>query len=264
MAILRDHALLLRRFPYGESSVVAHLFTRQHGQVHVLAKGAYRTTSRYFAVLDFFDTLDVELDRSSRRELDLMRAGSLVVRRQRVPSRLTTYDAGLAVLELADLVSRPGQPESWLFDACERALDELDRGTSAPDLVRVVFALSVLQNLGLAPAVETCAACGREPGTVEGDATRAIFSAGAGGRLCARCGDEARRSGRRVGTLTCEVLLDSAAVLRGAELALDPERTAHLRDFVERFMEYHLETRPKSHRRRLLTSPGATRETRSA
>lgn len=264
MAVLRDHALFLRRFPYGESSVVAHVFTRQHGQVHLLAKGAYRPTSRYFAVLDFFDTLDLELDRSPRRELDLLRAGALVTRRQHVATRLATYDAALAVLELIDLVSRPGQPESWLFDAGERALCELERESRVPDFVRVVFALSVLQNLGLAPAVERCAACGREPGTSARDRTRAVFSASAGGRLCARCGDEVRRSGRRVGTLPCEVLLDAAALLRDDPLPLAPERLAQLRDFVERFMEYHLETRPKSHRRRLVATAAPSRKASSA
>ena len=46
MAIVQDRALLLKRYPFSESSLVAHLCTREHGRVHVLAKGAYRPTSR--------------------------------------------------------------------------------------------------------------------------------------------------------------------------------------------------------------------------
>ena len=58
----RDHAVLLRRHPYGESSLVVHVLTREHGRVALLAKGAYRPTSRYFGVLDFGATRRFDLD----------------------------------------------------------------------------------------------------------------------------------------------------------------------------------------------------------
>ena len=40
-----DRALCLRRFPYGESSLVAHFMTREHGRVALLAKGAKSVTA---------------------------------------------------------------------------------------------------------------------------------------------------------------------------------------------------------------------------
>ncbi|MEQ1893151.1 MAG: recombination protein O N-terminal domain-containing protein, partial [Planctomycetota bacterium] len=54
-----DRGLLLRRFPYGESSLVLHVLTRTHGRLALLAKGAYRPSSAYFAAFDLFDTLEL-------------------------------------------------------------------------------------------------------------------------------------------------------------------------------------------------------------
>ncbi len=77
MAVRSGRALVLRRTPYGESSLVVQLLTEHEGRVHLLAKGAYRHTSRYFAVLDLFDSLDLEWSTSRTSELGLLRAGSI-------------------------------------------------------------------------------------------------------------------------------------------------------------------------------------------
>ena len=72
MPAVRDRALLLRRFPYGESSLVCHALSRTHGRVHLLAKGAYRPTSRFYAALDLFDTLELEWNATPGRELAVL------------------------------------------------------------------------------------------------------------------------------------------------------------------------------------------------
>ncbi|MDB4538630.1 recombination protein O N-terminal domain-containing protein, partial [bacterium] len=53
------HGLLLRRTPFGETSLVVHVLTPDHGRVELMAKGAHRPRSRFFGVLDWFDTLDL-------------------------------------------------------------------------------------------------------------------------------------------------------------------------------------------------------------
>lgn len=250
MTVQSDRALVLSRYAYGESSLVAHVFTHHAGRVNLLAKGAYRTTSRYFAVLDLFDTLDLEWQSTPRSELALLRRGDVDRRRAAITSDLARYRAGLAILELLELVTRPDAPEPRLFERSEAALDDLASGARPADLVLTAWELALLDLLGLFPALDRCAACGRAPGLVRGLAGRTAFSAGAGGRLCAACARDARASGRRVGTLPVSVLDAARALWQDPRPATapPPERLALVRDFVERFLDYHLETRPKSHR----------------
>ena len=258
MPVLRDRALLLKRFAYSESSLVAHLCTREHGRIHVLAKGAYRATSRYFAVLDFLDTLELEWQHDPRRDLGTLRSGSVAVRRRRIPEDGDRWSAAGTMLELADLASRPGHPDPELYDLLEKGLAALDAGSLGSAATLAAFELAYLAVLGLAPSLETCAACGGEaPPIARSDtAPRAAFSAGAGGRLCRRCAEEARASGRRVGTLPVETLDDARAFLaRGGAAGdrLPPGRVDRVRDFAGRFLDYHLETRPRTHRAFLST-----------
>jgi DNA repair protein RecO len=268
VAIVRDRALLLKRYPFSESSLVAHLCTRDHGRVHLLAKGAYRPTSRYFAVLDFLDTLEIEWDHVPRRDLANLRSGTILERRRAIPDERSRWFAANGMLELADMASRPAHRDPALFDLLESGLNELESRKAPADVLLVAYELAYLEVLGLFPALLECAACGgpaapvvapaqgQSKGTARGTVrSRAAFSAGAGGRLCRACAEEARASGRRVGTLPVATLEDASrfaemGLARAAEVGsgLAQARLDRVRDFVGRFLDYHLEARPRTHR----------------
>lgn len=245
----------MRRTPYGESSLVIQALTREHGRVHALAKGAYRKTSSYYCVLDFFDELDLEWSAAKKSDLATLRGARIQVRRTELPQWPDSYQSAVQILELAELAAQPAQPNRELFDLVSGALEAL-RGTpeNAPRVL-VVFELHFLQNLGLAPALRRCASCGGEALALQDESKlrgeRIAFSAGAGGRLCLDCARDARNSGRRVGTLPL-ALLENAARLAKSGLAaaetLDAKALTDVGQFAEKFMDYHLESRPKSRR----------------
>ncbi|MEM9803168.1 MAG: DNA repair protein RecO C-terminal domain-containing protein, partial [Planctomycetota bacterium] len=142
-----------------------------------------------------------------------------------------------------------------------------DDGATA---VLAAFELRLLEALGLAPALEVCAACGEPAPPVDAGAPepRVPFSAAAGGRLCGLHANEAHASGMRVGTLPEAVLSAAARALRGpldewAAGGAPPELTLRVLDFAGRFLDHHLETRPKSHRQ-LLSAPDRNRRSARA
>src|SRR5262249_45510602 len=147
-----------------------------------------------------------------KRDLANLRSASILSRRRAIPDERPRWFAANGMLELADLASRPAHPDPALFDLLEGGLAELDAGRAPADVALVAFELAYLEVLGLAPAVEDCAACGG-PATPVIARSRAAFSAGAGGRLCRNCAEEARASGRRVGTLPVETLDDARRFL---------------------------------------------------
>ncbi len=269
MPVRTDRALVLQRHPWSESSLVVHVATAGHGRVHLLARGAFRTTSRFYCVLDLFDTVAIEWNQSPGRELADLRAGDVKKRRRSLATSLATYRAGTTVLELLDLAARFGPPDARLFARSETALDALDAiartaagesaadtgadtpvdTSSAADVELARFELDYLDHLGFSPALETCAACGAPAPPEPSPAQRVPFSAGGGGRMCTRCAEEGRARGLRVGTLPLDVLEDARRLREPSwPAAAAPDRIVRVRDWIERFLDYHLETRPRSHR----------------
>ena len=149
-----DGALLLRRTPYGESSLIVHVLTRSSGRVELIAKGAHRPKSRFCGVLDWFDTLSLEWTPSRvPGELGTLRTGQLVQRRRAAGSR--RLSRAQTMVEFVDLATRAGAVEQGTFELLERGLDALDRGASgagpAPALVLATFELRLLGSWGWNP-----------------------------------------------------------------------------------------------------------------
>lgn len=254
-----DRALLLRRAPYGESSLVVHVLTRRRGRVELIAKGAHRPKSRFCGVLDWFDTLSLEWTPPREgSELGTLRTGQLE-RRRRGPTRdLAAYRAAQAIVELADLSTRAGAVDIGTFELVEGALDALDQGEVRPTLVLAAFELRLLRALGLEPALTHCAVSGGDAPEIPGSGGRVAFSTQAGGRLSPPHASKLHAQGVRVGTLPAAVLDAAHALLEGgldAAGRVDPER---LLDFAARFLDHHLGTRPKSHAR-FLAAPDRNR-----
>lgn len=251
-----DRALVLRRFPFGESSLVLHALTPGEGRVAWLAKGAYRATSGYFAVFDLFDTLEVRWSQPPGQELGLVLRASIRERRASLAGDLARYRAGLTLLELAHLTAREEHEERALFHWLERGLGLLAASRIAPRLVLVTSQLQLLASNGLAPALSACASCGQP---LRERAPTVAFSFARGGRLCPTCAAQERGEGRTVESVPLNVVRVAESLM-----GLSPEALANTRlesvlearvgVLVERFLEYHLETHPKSSRP---TSPRA-------
>ena len=258
---LSDRAFLLRRTPFGESSLIVHALTRTHGRVQLIAKGAHRPKSRYVGVLDLFDTLELGWSTGRNTDLGTLREGALSVRRRGLTRSLAAYRSASTVVELLDIATRAGAADDSLFQLGEQALDALDAAETGHAAVLAGFELHLLDQLGLAPALGTCASCGGPAGVVDPRAAepRVPFSATAGGRLCAKHANEAHSAGVRVGTLPEAILVAAGVALRSPLDGPDPAARSHdlaawppdlaerVLDFAGRFLDHHLETRPKSH-----------------
>jgi DNA repair protein RecO (recombination protein O) len=245
----KDRALVLRRHPYSESSIVVSVLTEHHGVVQVLARGAHRPKSRYYAVLDYFHELELEWSPPKRGDLGSLIRGELVRRRRNIPQNLERYAGAMGLLELTFLGARPGEAEPVLFAQLSGALEQLGESRSTADVhrIRIEFDLAFLRQHGLAPSLETCASCGKAA-PAAGKPSRVGFSAGAGGRVCPSCAADLRASTKRVGTLPLDVIEVAAKMMRQEAFSASAELLIRVRDFVERFLDYHLDTRPRSNR----------------
>ncbi|MEL6712566.1 MAG: DNA repair protein RecO C-terminal domain-containing protein [Planctomycetota bacterium] len=282
---VQDRGLLLRRVPFGNTSLVVHVLFRDRGRRELMAKGAYRPKSRLSGVLDWFDELELSWTEpaapSSRRRgtvqreaLGQVRTGALEVRRRGPTRSLSAYRAASAMTELMEVATRHGAAERAHFELLSAGYDALppDDGPgaqTASHAALAAFELSLAAELGLFPALEECAVCGEPAPPVRGGAApRAAFSATLGGRLCREHAEEARARAVRVGTLPVETL-EAAARLGAASpagaleaLGPDAERLApRVLDLTGRFLDRQLETRPKS-RARFLAAPDRNRAPR--
>lgn len=226
-------AIVLHAFPYGETSKIVRLATRDHGVQSAIAKGANRPKSRFGAHLQFLSEGVAHYHAKPHRELHTLSGFDVTVQRHELAAHLRRYAAAAALAELM-LRCTPAEPHPEIFDLLSQALDALAAGESAAVEILGLTALwSVVGALGFAPALEQCAGCGASLPESGGGA----FSLVHGGLLCATCA-----SGVETARLTAADRAALAAFVAGAPPAESPDArhlAAHRR-LLGRFVRRHV------------------------
>jgi len=233
VAILGTEAIVLRTIDYSETSLIVWFFTREHGRLHLIAKGARRPRSPFEGALEPLVRGELHFYRRSRGSgLEIAKEFDPLDLHMGLRRDLGRLHRGLYVAELLTQLSEHDLPAVDAYDAAAAALGELARGDAASlDAALVRCELRLLAAGGLAPCLDRCVRCGapRPPG--------AWFSPAAGGVLCRdHAGEDRRARSASPGALrTLE------ALGRGGDVALGRDTVREVRGLLDAFFTWHLE-----------------------
>jgi len=141
--VAQQPAWILHSLPWRETSLIVEVFTRDHGRVALVAKGARRPMSELRGVLMAFQPL--LLDWTGGGEVKTLTRGEW-----RGARGLLTGRALLCAYYLNELLLKltaREDPHPVLFDAYESAIVALGRGENLPLVLRR-FELALLRELG--------------------------------------------------------------------------------------------------------------------
>lgn len=182
-------ALVIRGTDWSETSRIVTLWSREFGKLRALAKGGRRLKSTFETALDLLNVCRVSFIRKSSAGLDLLTEAVVAERFPRLRTSLPALYAGYYVAELLAEGTETYDPHETLFDATLGALRDFGENAATLGPRLMAYELTWLHALGYSPALESCAACGREVRTAT------VYSPSAGGVLCAECA-QPRREGR--------------------------------------------------------------------
>ena len=187
MALVRDRCICLRRTEYSETSQILTLFSREHGIVRAIAKGAHRRTkagaSKFDGGVDLLDSGDAVFTHDPGKDLATLTEWSLRDGHLGLRKSLRGMYLGLYVAELVGRLVEEHDPHPELFDRLAATLDELQ--TTRLEETFLAFQLDLLRETGYLAELSSCASCGSPIGDHRDQPC--YFSAAHGGVVCRNC-----------------------------------------------------------------------------
>ena len=233
VAIRHDQAIVLRSYPFGDADRVVVLISPNNGKIRTVAKGVRKTKSRFGGRLEPFTHVDLVLYEG--RNLDTITQVAIIEPFRRLREDLDSVVAAGVMVEAVDAVAQEDESSMRLFLLLQRGLKALDAGLVSGDLV-TSYLLKLADVVGVAPALQACASCGRQDDLVR-------FSFAAGGVMCVNCQAD---GGVRLRTGLIEYL-DGLAVAELMSLPpTNPAISGEAMGIARRFVEYHLDRKLSS------------------
>ena len=182
MPLFETESLVLKSYNLAEADRIVVFFTRQHGIVRGVAKGAKRLKSRFGSTLEPFSTVTLEYFQKEDRELTSIRHIDLIYSRfeeASEPEILQTYSY---ISDLLISFVPPHDPNETLYRMVKACIDSGSRSTSELAALRLYFELWLLRLGGYLPDWAVCNACKKSFTPSETADVQADFHL-----LCANC-----------------------------------------------------------------------------
>jgi DNA repair protein RecO (recombination protein O) len=242
MAQQVSQAIVLHTTDYGELDRIVSLYTREFGRIRAIAKSAKRSQRRFGSSLEPCTHVDAFL---------MIREHQGLIRLERCECRasfpelarsLHTIAYGHYLLELVQLLTPERQHSFGIFDLLLHFIGLLKDDAFRKELIQV-FELRLFALLGYQPQLGRCVMC-RQPFSL---ARTYRFSVQRGGIVCEgcqNCGDRLLPLSK--GTIRIFQQAQTLSLLKLNRIFLSPAEHEESRRIFGKFMEYHLDRRPKS------------------
>ena len=223
-------AVVLRSFPYGETSRILRLYTLDLGLVGVMAKGVRKGSARGRGAVDTFSRGDLTLYVKPTRDLQTFKEFALRESGQGLGRDVVRFASASVLAELV-LAHVGSEPNAEVFERLTGGLKRIE-AENRDGVVRALLneGWMLVSALGYQPQLDPCVHCGAP--MMDTDLGR--FDFGAGGVRCADCAVEI--AGPLVGPGAREQL---EALLGGTTDAPLTKPKAHLQ-LLHDFAMYHV------------------------
>ncbi len=141
-------ALLIKRYPLSETSLIIVWLTEQYGKIKTTAQGARKRSGPFSGRLELFARSEISFSLNKKSDLHFLKEVVPVVAQHEMPSSYLTLLCASYFSELCDLFTESWDPVPEIFGLLERALHFLQQ--QKPTLRAVeYFEVSLAKALGI-------------------------------------------------------------------------------------------------------------------
>ena len=146
--IVNTTALVLKTFPYGETSLISRCFTKEKGKISFIIKGAQskkNLISPYFQPLSHIQIIYSEKE---SRELQVVSKVNFVNIWLKIPESLKKMTLLQSMLEITDFTLETNDPHPRLFDILIDVINNFDNNQIKENLIFWFYECELLSEMG--------------------------------------------------------------------------------------------------------------------
>ncbi|MBU3803419.1 MAG: DNA repair protein RecO [Candidatus Cellulosilyticum pullistercoris] len=181
--LIRTKALVVKEYIVGESDKYITLFTKEYGKIQVLAPKAKKVDRGFASATQLF--VYGEFILTSFKDTYRLVNVDIIEMFHNIRNRLESLSYASYIMEFLQYVTEPMLAQPELLRLTLKTLKALTYEEASYSLIRRIYELRALAELGFMPQLASCTECGEV--LKEGETSKYYFSAEAGGLVCESC-----------------------------------------------------------------------------
>ena len=128
--ILSSKGIILKVFPYSNTSLICNVFTDDYGKLTFIAKGVRKAKNPLLSILQPFNLLEFQYYYKKNRSMQLIKEADIVISFDKLRNQLSTIVMGSAILNIINKIFENEYPNTTVFRLIYKTLNKLSSSNS--------------------------------------------------------------------------------------------------------------------------------------
>ncbi|MBF88669.1 MAG: DNA repair protein RecO [Candidatus Marinimicrobia bacterium] len=233
MPLESTSAIVLKSFPYGDTSKIARIYTRDFGKLSIIGKGVMSSKALQGSYFEPINCINLNFYYSPKKQLQIFSKAEFNYALISIKNDMKKLSYGFAIMELIDRTVTGQEPNKELYFLTEAVLKAIDKSSGNLNRIFWYFEIKLLSILGLRPHLSNCPQCNKK-------LYSAFFSLIYGELVCGKCisGSSSKLS---AGTINIIKILSTSNLDDLSSIECSPLERKEFGHFIKKYLEYHVE-----------------------
>ena len=160
--IIKTEAVVLSKINYGDSSIIASVYTKDSGKMSVIIKGGRSPKSKMGMIFDPLNHLEIVFYNKESRDVQLVSGAEIISHFHHLKEDLEKLKYSYAIIELVKNLSPESEFNLKIFKGIVRILSLFDSSDERPEILFGRFFLFFIEEVGYELQLFKCSVCGKD------------------------------------------------------------------------------------------------------
>ncbi|RPG03795.1 MAG: DNA repair protein RecO [Pelagibacteraceae bacterium TMED246] len=179
--IVSSKGIILKIFPYSNTSIICNVFTETYGKITLISKGVRKPKNPLLSILQPFHLLELTFYYKKNRSMHIIKEADIINEFSHIREDFSSIVFGSAINNIINKIFEEDFPNEVIFRLCSKSLDSLSKNIRNNKVIFVFFIYHLSKQLGFMPSSKSCNSCNQK------FINDAIFSSSLNALICDQC-----------------------------------------------------------------------------
>ena len=152
--LLSSKGLVLKVFPYSNTSVICNVFTDHYGKLTFMIKGIRKPKKPLLSILQPFNLVELQYYYKEDRGIQLIKEADIIISFEKLRNNFSTIIIGSMILNIINKIFEKEYPNDVIFRLTYKILNKLSDINHTNKIYFIFFIFHLNKQLGFMPDIK--------------------------------------------------------------------------------------------------------------
>lgn len=152
--LVESKGLILKVFPYSNTSIICNIFTNNFGKLTLMVKGVRKPKKPLLSIIQPFNLVEIQYYYKKSRGIQLIKEADIIISFDKLRDNINSILFGSIILGIINKVFEKEYPNEIIFRLIYKTLNKLSKDNNQNKMIFLFFLFHLNKQLGFMPTIK--------------------------------------------------------------------------------------------------------------